>query len=142
VAHSDAASAPINAIADYLGSQGTPERKWLSSLSNFIHSVLSNCAQFTQGVVTFVPLLKLILDGSGDFVESVEIAIVQAQASDQLPDPFDRVEIRTVGRQKVEGKAVCARSHRLTASLFHGLIFIHALGREPTELHDFAQPPT
>jgi hypothetical protein len=47
------------------------------------------------------PVPEEILNGFGNLMEAAEMAIVQTQASDQLPDPLDRIEVRIAGRQEI-----------------------------------------
>jgi hypothetical protein len=56
----------------------------------------------TQGGVSFVPELKLLLNGLGDLIQLGEILIVQTLSPRQLPNSFNGIEFRTVGWQKVE----------------------------------------
>jgi hypothetical protein len=48
------------------------------------------------------PLCKLDLNNANQILESLEIDIVCAQSAGQLPDPFHRVQIRTIGRQEIQ----------------------------------------
>jgi len=57
------------------------------------------------------PVPEEIFNGFGNLQEAAEIAVVQTQAPDQLPDPLDRIEVRAVRRQEVELEAadpICA----------------------------------
>ena len=46
------------------------------------------------------PVAKQIFDRCHDVAQFWKIAIMQAQATNQLPDPLDRVQVRTVWRQE------------------------------------------
>jgi len=47
-------------------------------------------------------MIKLVRDSRNKFFQGREIPVVRAQSTGQSPDPFDRVELRAVRRQKIQ----------------------------------------
>ena len=59
-----------------------------------------NFAEPSKNIGSTRPTAKQILDRFYDVAQFWEIAIMQTQATNQLPDPLDRVQVRTVWRQE------------------------------------------
>jgi len=51
-----------------------------------------------------MPSGELRFDGSDDLVQRWEVAVMQTESACELPDPFDGIQIRAVGRQVVQGE--------------------------------------
>lgn len=60
-----------------------------------------NRTEFFENGVGFCPDSELFVDSEGDFLENGKIAIVEAEASQELPDPLDGVKLRAVRRKEV-----------------------------------------
>jgi len=65
----------------------------------------SNGAEALENGVGLVPDRELSIDDSREFVERAEEAVVKPKASQELPDPFDRIEFGTVRREEQQDEA-------------------------------------
>ena len=81
------------------------------------------------------PLAKQLLDRVHDVAQFREVAVVQAQATNQFPHSLDGVGFRAVGRQEQEGKVRFSGS---SPFLVHGSVVI--LGIVDNERHPTAGP--
>lgn len=50
------------------------------------------------------PRCELAFDCIDHSIKKAKVAVVQAQPAGEFPDSFDRIELRTVGRQEVQSK--------------------------------------
>jgi len=57
-------------------------------------------AEPSKDIGSIRPVAKQILDRCYDVAQFWKIAVMQTQATNQLPDPLDRVQVRTVWRQE------------------------------------------
>lgn len=71
-------------------------------------------------MIALFPLLELIFYGFDDLVEACEVAVVKTQASHELPDAFDRIEVRAVRRQEIKRKTI--RSNITPVSMQLGVV--------------------
>jgi hypothetical protein len=62
--------------------------------------MLRHRAKPEKRLVAHAPLLELSLHGGGNKGELREVSIVKTKTADKFPNPFDGVEIRTVGRKE------------------------------------------
>ena len=51
-------------------------------------------------------MLKLGFDNILNIIEGMGISVMQTISAQQLPNPLRGIEVRAVGRQKVENKAI------------------------------------
>jgi hypothetical protein len=63
-----------------------------------------NGTETLEDCVGFGPDAQLRVHGRGEFGERREVAVVQAKTAEQFPDALDGIELRTVGREKMEAK--------------------------------------
>jgi hypothetical protein len=49
-------------------------------------------------------LIKLLLSAYAHLIKFWEVNVMQAKSARQFPDAFNRIEVRTIGRKKVEDK--------------------------------------
>ena len=47
---------------------------------------------------------ELIFDGGDDALQEAEVAIVETQSAREFPDPFDGIQIWTIGQQEVQAE--------------------------------------
>ena len=66
--------------------------------------ILENPTESPQRGIGAGPELKCRCHRRDNLLQSCEITVVQAATPSQFPDPFDRIEFRTVGRKKVQAK--------------------------------------
>ena len=64
----------------------------------------SDRTEFFENGIGFCPDSELLIDSTGYFLENWEIAIVEAEAPQELPDPLDGVKLRAVRWQEVNGE--------------------------------------
>lgn len=64
--------------------------------------MLGDATQALERAVGPRPSAESWLDGSADALQVREVLIVETTAADQFPDPFDRIELRTVRGQKMQ----------------------------------------
>ena len=74
-------------------------------LSAEIIAYLCDCAKFFERIARGTPLIKLSLSAYADLIKFWEVDVMQAKSARELPDPFNRIELRTIRRKKVERKA-------------------------------------
>ena len=70
-------------------------------------------------------MIESLLDRVDDTAEESEIAIVKAQPPREFPDSFDRVEVRTVGWQKIQseiGAVLLAPGQMELGSMVSGVV--------------------
>lgn len=82
---------------------------------------LCDCTEFFERTVPATPLVKLSLSGDAYLIKFWEVDVMQAESTRQLPDALNRVEVRTIRWQKVEGKA---RHRLLSPSLMQERVMI------------------
>ena len=58
--------------------------------------MLCQLTKFTEGIIRIFPLLKLFLHAIGNLLEMREENVVQTEATCQLPNSFDRIELRSI----------------------------------------------
>jgi hypothetical protein len=68
--------------------------------------MLENPTEAPQRGVGTGPDLECGCHRRDHLIQSCEIAVVKTAPPSQLPDPFDRIEFRTVGRQEVQAKMI------------------------------------
>src|SRR5580704_9658368 len=66
--------------------------------------MLENPAEALQRGVWAGPRFKGWFNRRDDLLQDCKITVVNAATPGEFPDPFDRIEFRTVGRQKVQAK--------------------------------------
>jgi len=64
--------------------------------------VLKDAAKTLQGGVWMRPKPEDRIHRGDNLLQSREIAVMKTAAAQQLPDPFNRIELRTVGRQEMQ----------------------------------------
>ena len=55
-----------------------------------------------EGIIRIDPSLELALDSFDHAVEESEVPIVEAEPAGQFPHTLDGVQVRTIGRKKLE----------------------------------------
>src|ERR1035437_8173979 len=66
--------------------------------------MVSHGTESFENDVWACPERKLSIDGSREFGQGREVSVVELESPQQFPDPFDGIELRAVGRQKVKAK--------------------------------------
>ena len=59
---------------------------------------------FFERLASSTPLVKLSLSAYAHLIKFWEVDVMQAKSARQFPDAFNRIELRTIWRQKVEPK--------------------------------------
>src|SRR5580698_639493 len=62
--------------------------------------MLNHCTQSNQGATFVVPSPEPSLNSGNHEIQFREVAIMQAEAADQLPNPFNGIQVRAVRRQE------------------------------------------
>jgi len=66
--------------------------------------MLGNSTKFPERLIRLRPARKPYFDRLHDAVQRREVTIVQSKPTSQFPDPFNRIQIRTVRRQVTHPK--------------------------------------
>ena len=65
---------------------------------------LYDCTQFFERIAPGTPLIKLSLSAYAHLIKFWKVDVMEAKPASQFPDTFNRIELRTIRRKKVEAK--------------------------------------